>query len=199
MPDAFHAYNLAVGLATGGGLVYLLYEEYVRFGYRRFVDLLVAGLLVFTVGSPVAQILVPEYLHVAHGVAALLVILGLYDPVHNDLRREEWAELLLTEPREFRKPADWMVPMDDRILELFHSSDLVLTPAIIAYNIEHSREEVNRRLSTLEENDLIDRVERGKYHITKYGERYLQGQLHVALLEKRSTSGLSESGREEPH
>jgi predicted transcriptional regulator len=199
MSDIFHAYNLAVGLATAGGLAYLLYTEHVRFGYRRFFDLLVAGLLVFAVGSPLVELVAPSYVHLVHALAALLVILGLYDPVHNDLRRDEWAELLLTEPREFRKPADWMVPMDDRILELFHSAHLVLTPAIIAYNIDHSREEVNRRLSTLEEHDLIERVERGKYRITEHGEQYLQGQLHVALLERTGETGLPGTNQEGPH
>jgi len=105
------------------------------------------------------------------------VILGLYDPVHNDLRKDEWARLLLQEPSELRHPGEWMVPMDDEILELFHSAHLVLTPAIIAYNIDRSREEVNRRLSELETRQLVERVERGKYRITQLGERYLQGTL----------------------
>lgn len=198
MSDVFHAYNLVLGLLTSFGLLYLLYSERRPRGFRRFVNLLVAGLLLFAVGTPLAQLFAPAYVHVLHGVSALLVILGLYDPVHNDLRRDEWAELLLSEPRELRKPAEWMVPMDDAILELFHSSDLVLTPAIIAYNIDYSREEVNRRLSTLEEHGLIERVERGKYRITDHGEQYLRGQLHVALLDEREGHGLPNSGRSGP-
>lgn len=193
MTDVFHTYNIVVGLGTAVGLVYLLYTQWAIIGYRRFVNLLVAGLLVFTVGTPVVQQVAPSFVHLIHGLAALLVILGLYDPVHNDLRRDEWAELLLVEPRELRKPAGWMAPMDDRILELFHSSHLVLTPAIIAYNIDYSREEVNRRLSALEEHDLIERVERGKYRITELGEQYLQGELHVALLEQQSETGVVEA------
>lgn len=188
MHDPFHAYNVVVGMLTAAGLVFLLQSQGDSVAYRRFVVFLVAGLLVFVVGSPLLEVVAPAYLHLVHGIAAVLVILGLYDPVHNDLRRDEWAELLLVEPREMRKPADWMAPMDDRILELFHSSHLVLTPAIIAYNIDYSREEVNRRLSTLEEHDLIEKVERGKYRITDLGEGYLQGQLHVALLERESRS-----------
>jgi Mn-dependent DtxR family transcriptional regulator len=74
-----------------------------------------------------------------------------------------------------------MVPMDDAILSLFHSSDLVLTPAIIAYNIDYSREEVNRRLRKLEEADLVEKVGRGKYRMTPNGEAYLSGEFNPTL------------------
>jgi DNA-binding IclR family transcriptional regulator len=66
--------------------------------------------------------------------------------------------------------------MDDRVLELFHTSDLVLTPAIIAYNIDYSRGEVNRRLAELETHGFVEKVERGKYRLTEQGEQYLQGR-----------------------
>lgn len=69
------------------------------------------------------------------------------------------------------------LPIDDRILEVLQSSGLVLSPSIIAYNIDKSREEVNRRLSELVEYGLVDRVERGKYRIAKLGEKYLAGDL----------------------
>jgi Mn-dependent DtxR family transcriptional regulator len=76
-----------------------------------------------------------------------------------------------------------MVPMNDAILSLFHSADLVLTPAIIAYNIDHSRKEVNRRLRKLEAATLVEKVKRGKYRITPEGEAYLAGELSPALPE----------------
>ena len=125
--------------------------------------------------APLVEVAAAEYLHIVHGVGALLVILGLYDPVHNDLRRDEWAQLMMKDPSDVRHPADWMVPMDDEILTLFHGSHLVLTPAIVAYNLDHSREEVNRRLSALADEELVERVERGKYRLTPIGEAYLAG------------------------
>jgi predicted transcriptional regulator len=179
---SFDAYNLLLSLAVGCGLVYLLYLESAVAGYRRFLLVTVLGLVVFVVGGPVASILTPNLVHWVHGLAAVLVVLGLYNPVHNDLRREEWARLLLEEPAQIRQPADWMTPMDDAILELFHSSELILTPAVIALNIDLSREAVNRRLRTLESHGLVERVARGKYRTTDLGERYLQGELHAALL-----------------
>lgn len=178
----FQTYNLLVGLVVGVGLVYFLYLESAATGYRRFLLVTVFGLVLFVVAGPVVEVVYPSLVHWVHGIGALCVVLGLYDPVHNDLRTEEWARLLLHEPAQIRRPADWMTPMDDAVLELFHSSELVLTPAIIAFNIDHSREEVNRRLTALEEHGLVERVKRGKYRLTELGERYLRGELHVALL-----------------
>jgi len=43
-------------------------------------------------------------------------------------------------------------------------------------NIDKSRGEVNRRLSTLAEQGYVDRVKRGYYEITTIGERYLRGE-----------------------
>lgn len=183
MPDLLQLYNLAFGLLAAVGLVYLAYSQRFVIGYRRFFYLLIVGLLVFSVGGPLADLYAADFSHAIHGIAALFVILGLYDPVHNDLRKDEWARLLVQEPSEIRHPGEWMVPMDDEILELFHSAHLVLTPAIIAYNIDRSREEVNRRLSALEGHGLVERVERGKYRITPYGEQYLHGEFATGVEE----------------
>lgn len=75
-----------------------------------------------------------------------------------------------------RKPADWMTPLDDRILEVLESAGLVLSPAIIAYNLDKSREAVSRRLSELADHGLVTKVERGKYKITDQGSGYLEGE-----------------------
>lgn len=173
--DVHQAYDLALGMFAGVGMVYLLYlERFVR--HRRSLLLTVLGLFTFAVGGSLFEVVLPAYVHLIHSFAALLVVLGLYDPVHNDLRTDEWAELLLRDPSRMRLPADWMSPMDDDILELFHSAELVLTPSIIAYNIDYSREEVNRRLSVLEQHGVVERVERGKYRIATIGEEYLAGR-----------------------
>lgn len=178
--DPFSVYNAVMGLAAGLGLLYLLYLETDVVGYRRFVLVTASGLFVFAVVGPAFELWMPVYVHLVHGMAALLVVLGLYDPVRNDLRAGEWASLLFEEPSRMRRPADWMVPMDDRILSLFRTADLVLSPAIVAYNLGHSREEVNRRLSEMREYGLIERVDRGKYRMTSTGEAYLQGEVHVS-------------------
>ena len=68
------------------------------------------------------------------------------------------------------------LPIDERILEAL-ANGLVLSPSVIALNIDKSRSEVNRRLSELVDIGLVKRVKRGYYEITDAGERYLSGDL----------------------
>lgn len=76
-----------------------------------------------------------------------------------------------------------MTALDDRILELLDSSGLVLSPSIIAYNLERSREGVAKRISKLEAHGLIVREERGKYQIAESGTEYLNGELDASSLD----------------
>lgn len=85
--------------------------------------------------------------------------------------------------RNMRQRAGWMTPLDDEILELMDSADIVLSPSIIAYNIERSREGVAHRLSQLTKYKMIEKVERGKYRIREEGREYLAGQLDAEDLE----------------
>lgn len=173
----FTYYNLVVGLVTGVGVFYFLFFKPTVVDYHRFLLLTVSGLMLFLIGGPITDLSLPSLVHWVHGVAALLVIVGLYDPLENDLRRDAWADVLLQEPGQIRQQAEWMMPVDDAILGLFHSKELVLTPAIIAYNIHYSREEVNRRLSELENRGFVTKVERGKYQITELGRQYIEGSI----------------------
>lgn len=174
--DPFVVFNLTAGVLAIVGLIYLLYVQRFVVEFHRFLTYLLAGFFVFSIGGPLVELFAPDLMHAVHGVAALFVVFALYSPVHNDLRKEEWAQLVLRDPEWIRHPAEWMTPMDNRILELFHSAELVLTPAIIAHNIDYSREEVNRRLSELREHGFVERVERGKYRLTEPGEQYLRGE-----------------------
>ena len=177
----FTIYNLVVGTLTGLGVVYFLLFKPTVVDYHRSLYVTVAGLLLFLIGGPVTELIAPWLVNWIHGVAALLVIVGLYNPLENDLRRDTWAEILLKRPEQIRQPEEWMLPIDDAILALFHSTDLVLTPAIIAYNIDYCREEVNRRLIELERRGFVTKVERGKYRITILGMQYLRGSVPQSL------------------
>lgn len=173
--DLLTVYDLSIGLIATIGLVYLLVSQR-GLAYRRSVVVLLVGMVLFLVVDPVAYVFAPSLTHLVHAVAALLVVFGLYDPIRNDLRYGQWATLVLDDPVAVRNRREWMTPMDDRILEFFHSTELVLTPAIIAYNLDHSRGEVNRRLSELERHGFLQRPERGKYRLTELGSQYLQGE-----------------------
>lgn len=174
----FVGYDLAVGTVVALELLYFLSLEASTTAYRRFVLVTVAGLVLAVIGGPVAELVAPTLVHWVHGTAALLVVFGLYDPVTNDVRTTEWARALLSEPSSVRRPAEWMTPMDDELLSAFQDAELVLTPSVVAFNTGFSRKEVNRRLIELEAHGLVEKVERGKYRLTRRGERYLRGQLH---------------------
>ena len=141
----------------------------------------VLGVVLYAVGGPISELYFPSLLHWIHGFAALAAIGGLFVPVHDDLQTGPWRELFLRDVTEYRQSAEWMMPIDDAILEVLSSSGLILTPAVIAVNIDYSREEVNRRLSRLETEGLVERVERGKYRLTDRGEQYLDGESEPPL------------------
>jgi len=83
-----------------------------------------------------------------------------------------------------RKPGDWMqMPIDERILEALDSSGMILSPAVIAKNIDKTRSEVNRRLSVLVDHAFVTRVERGYYEIAERGHAYLAGEFDAAVLD----------------
>lgn len=75
------------------------------------------------------------------------------------------------------------LPSDERILEVLHSSNLVLSPAVIGKNIDATRVHVNRRLSVLVEYGMVTRIERGYYEITDLGVQYLEGKIDANELD----------------
>jgi len=63
---------------------------------------------------------------------------------------------------------EWITDMDKEILEVL-SSELILTPSIIAENISRSRKGVSNRINSLQAGELVEKVDRGKYRITDEG------------------------------
>jgi len=68
---------------------------------------------------------------------------------------------------------EWVTDMDKEILEVL-SSELILTPSIIAENISRSRKGVSNRINSLQAGSLIEKVDRGKYRITDEGLSVLE-------------------------
>jgi DNA-binding IclR family transcriptional regulator len=67
------------------------------------------------------------------------------------------------------------LPTDHFLLELLEETDLILSPAVLARNLDYNRVTVSRRLTELTDYGLVERVDRGKYRITEFGEQYLRG------------------------
>lgn len=72
---------------------------------------------------------------------------------------------------------------DDRILELLDESDLLLSPSVIAVNLDYARNWVSRRLSKLDDAGLVERSDGSYYYITENGRRYLTGEIEGSELE----------------
>ena len=82
-----------------------------------------------------------------------------------------------------RPRVDWMNQTDDRILELLDESDLILTPAVMARNLDYTRNWVSRRVGKLESAGLVEPVDSGYYRISDRGRAYLTGDLDAEDLE----------------
>jgi predicted transcriptional regulator of viral defense system len=65
-----------------------------------------------------------------------------------------------------------------RILEALAEAEIlaVQSPAIVAYNLDISRNWANQQLSELTERELVERVDTGKYRITDAGRAELADQ-----------------------
>jgi len=72
---------------------------------------------------------------------------------------------------------------DDRILELLDESGLLLTPAVLAKNLEYNRSWVSERISILVDAGLVENPEKSFYTITDRGRAYLSGELDADDLE----------------
>ena len=82
-----------------------------------------------------------------------------------------------------RPRVEWMNQTDDRVLELLDESGLILSPAVVAINLGYTRNWVSRRMTKLEEADLLRRVDGGYYEITDLGRAYLTGEIDADDLE----------------
>ena len=77
-------------------------------------------------------------------------------------------------PGPYGNLPDWFTETDHQILYLMLWGH-ILTPAIIAENIERSRGAVSRRLQTLQAGEFVEKVDRGKYTITRKGAYTITG------------------------
>lgn len=88
--------------------------------------------------------------------------------------------------------ADWMTPVDRDILEILYneggSHELVLSPRLIAENIDWSRQTVRDHVMTLRERDLVEYYDEtgGIYQLSDRGRSYLEGELDADDLEPES-------------
>lgn len=78
-----------------------------------------------------------------------------------------------------------MTQADDRILETLEDGGLILSPRVLAANIDYSRHYVSSRLAELRDAEFVERVDDGLYRITDRGRSYLTGDLDAEDLEPK--------------
>lgn len=83
-----------------------------------------------------------------------------------------------------RQPADWMQPVDDRILEIIRERGN-LTPAAVEKFGGPSSSHASRRCKKLAKYGLLDQIVTGLYTITDAGEAYLDEELDARELDAR--------------
>lgn len=81
-----------------------------------------------------------------------------------------------------RQPAEWMQPVDDRILEIFREEGN-LTPAAIEKFGGPSADHASRRCKKLAQYGLITQIVTGLYRLTEEGRAYLDEELDASELE----------------
>jgi predicted transcriptional regulator of viral defense system len=81
-----------------------------------------------------------------------------------------------------RQSAEWMVPSDDRILELLREHGN-LTPQAVEDFGGPSAGHTQDRLPELAEYGLVERISRGLYRISDEGTAYLDEELDASELE----------------
>ncbi|RZH67852.1 MarR family transcriptional regulator [Natrinema altunense] len=77
----------------------------------------------------------------------------------------------------------WMAPVDYEIMLFFDEHAILVSPRVLAANIEYDRQYVSKRCRTLSEAGLLDIVDTGLYQLTETGTAYLEGTLDVSELE----------------
>jgi Mn-dependent DtxR family transcriptional regulator len=77
----------------------------------------------------------------------------------------------------------WMAPVDYEIMLFFDEHAILVSPRVLAANIEYDRQYVSKRCRTLSEAGLLEVVDTGLYRLTETGHTYLEGDLDVSELE----------------
>jgi len=94
----------------------------------------------------------------------------------------KYMSAVTTNTDEMRQPAEWMVPTDDRILELIREEGN-LTPGAIEVLGGPSSDHASRRAKKLSQHGLLEQIHRGLYRLTDEGRAYLDEELDAADLE----------------
>lgn len=81
-----------------------------------------------------------------------------------------------------RQRAEWMRPIDERILETLCDEGNMTPRALDDFDVT-SKSHASDRLSKLAKYGLVERISRGLYRLTDEGEAFLDEDLNASTLE----------------
>ena len=93
----------------------------------------------------------------------------------------------MTSRDEMRQDADWMRPMDNRILEVLRDegnlTPLALSREGMYERVDTTRQYISERCIHLRRYGMIEYVDEGLFRITDVGRAYLDEELDASTLE----------------
>jgi len=81
-----------------------------------------------------------------------------------------------------RQRADWMRPIDERILETMRDEGNMTPRALDDFGVT-SQGHANDRLSELTRHGLVEKISRGLYRLTDDGRAFLDEELDASTLD----------------
>ncbi|MFH5800443.1 MarR family transcriptional regulator [Haladaptatus sp. CMAA 1911] len=78
----------------------------------------------------------------------------------------------------------WMSPIDYEILLFFEEHDILVSPKVLALNIDYNRQYTSKRCRTLTEKGILSQKSNGVYELSEKGRQFLAGDLDADELEE---------------
>lgn len=82
------------------------------------------------------------------------------------------------------KRVDWIAPIDIYILEFFVQHDVLLTPKVVALNIDYDQSYVGKRCRHLADHGLLEQEDRGVFSLAETGREYIESGLDAGVLDE---------------
>lgn len=92
-----------------------------------------------------------------------------------------------TPVREMVERVSWFRPADYEILMFFETHDIIVSPAVVAANIEYDRGYVNKEFRRLSDADLLENAD-GMYTLSTLARDFLNGDVSPEKIEEKEPS-----------
>lgn len=85
--------------------------------------------------------------------------------------------------KEMVERVRWMSPIDYEILLFFEEHDIIVSPKVLALNIDYDRQYTSKRCRELTDKGILAQSGSGIYELSEKGREFLAGDLDAEELE----------------